>query len=410
MKLIHPLLIATLSLSTLNSCIQDEPLNAECDITGVDETWYNHYAHLNATEQNPEGENIWIGKVKINEETHRISFTVKLGTDRSSFAPVFNLMPYTRITAKVNGEEVADANGITRDFTTPQIYTTHSQDGNWHKDYTVAFNYPMAIGEMNFANFKEASANPNNPKSPKFYTWQEVDSLGNELEYWATGNAGYAMTGTQQSKDSKQYPTVHETPEGDIYPIVRLTTCDTGEFGKRVHMPIAAGSIFIGTFDSKYAMKKPREATAFGLQVLKKTGRPMFLEGSYKYKSGDVFTDENKEKVEGRRDMADIYAVVYEVDPNNFKPLNGDDVLSSDRIVLMARIDNPGEPKEWTDFREEFKQMNGKAFDLNRLAEDGYAIAVVATSSRDGAYFKGAIGSTLRIKHLRVVYENDIKE
>ena len=76
----------------------------------------------------------------------------------------------------------------------------------------------------------------------------------------------------------------------------------------------------------------------------------------------------------------------------------------------MARIDNPGEPKEWTDFREEFKQMNGKAFDLNRLAEDGYAIAVVATSSRDGAYFKGAIGSTLRIKHLRVVYENDIKE
>ena len=108
--------------------------------------------------------------------------------------------------------------------------------------------------------------------------------------------------------------------------------------------------------------------------------------------------------------MADIYAVVYEVDPNNFKPLNGNDVLTSDRIVLMARIDNPGEPQDWTDFREEFKPVNGKSFELNRLAEDGYAIAVVATSSREGAYFKGAIGSTLRIKHLRVVYEDDITD
>lgn len=395
MKLIHPLLIATLSLSTLNSCIQDEPLNAECDITGVDETWYNHYAHLNATEQNPEGENIWIGKVKINEETHRISFTVKLGTDRSSFAPVFNLMPYTRITAKVNGEEVADANGITRDFTTPQIYTTHSQDGNWHKDYTVAFNYPMAIGEMNFASYKV-------PENSRYYTWYEKDEDGNELDYWATGNGGYIRTGI--AKTPEQYPTAPILDENGI-PAVKLTTCRTGSFGASVGMPLAAGSIFLGTFDVGIAMKLPRKATAFGLQVLDNK-RPIRLEGDYKYKAGDVFRDINKTPIPNRRDKADIYAVVYEVDPNNFQALDGDNVLTSDRIVLMARIDNPGEPQDWKHFSEPFMPKNGKTFDADRLAKNGYAIAVVATSSRDGAYFEGAVGSTLYVRQLKVVYED----
>ena len=29
-----------------------------------------------------------------------------------------------------------------RDFTSPQTYTVHSEDGKWHKDYKVSFNYP----------------------------------------------------------------------------------------------------------------------------------------------------------------------------------------------------------------------------------------------------------------------------
>ena len=106
-----------------------------------------------------------------------------------------------------------------------------------------------------------------------------------------------------------------------------------------------------------------------------------------------------------RHDTADIYAVLYEVDPADFQALNGDDVLSSPRIVMMARIDKPGEPTEWTHFSEPFRLMPGKEFDEQRLRNDGYAIAVVATSSRQGAYFEGAIGSTLYVDELRVVWE-----
>lgn len=388
MKRIVLFIQSAIMLLALNSCIQDEPLNAECDITGVDQEWYNQYAA--ATESNPQGKGYWIGEPKINEELHRVSFTVKLGTDRSNFAPKFTLMPGTRLTALVDGQTI-DANGITRDFTLPQTYTTHSEDGQWHKDYTVSFNYPQPIETLGFANYK---------LSGKYYTWIEKDENDNELDYWASGNGGYALVGI--AKKPEDFPT---SPLNDVErgPAVKLVTSRTGSFGDMVKMPIAAGSIFIGKFDNKIAMKKPRKATEFGLQVLK--GKPKSLEGWYKYKAGEVFTDKDKNVCPERHDTADIYAVVYEVDPNNFVALDGDNVLSSDRIVLMARIDNPGEPDNWTSFSEPFKLMNGKTFDPERLASYGYAIAVVATSSRQGAYFEGAIGSTLYINQLKVIYE-----
>ena len=170
-------------------------------------------------------------------------------------------------------------------------------------------------------------------------------------------------------------------------------------------MPIAAGNIFIGEFRVAQAMLMPRKATRFGLQLV--GGRPLRLEGYYKYTAGKVFTDVNQNVRPELHDTCDIYAVLYEVDPEKFVALNGDDVLSSDRIVSMARIDNPGEPAEWKHFSEPFRPMNGKRFDENRLRADGYAIAVVATSSRQGAYFEGAVGSTLYVDELRIVWEGE---
>ncbi|MBS7409302.1 MAG: PCMD domain-containing protein, partial [Prevotellamassilia sp.] len=36
---------------------------------------------------------------------------------------------------------------------------------------------------------------------------------------------------------------------------------------------------------------------------------------------------------------------------------------------------------------------------------NGYAVALVATSSREGAYFRGAIGSTLYVDQLKIVWK-----
>ena len=69
MKHFLPLTLLGATL-TFASCIQDEPLNAECDITGIDSLWLsNHKAMI-------------IGDPIVTNTT--VSVTVKKGTRRSS--------------------------------------------------------------------------------------------------------------------------------------------------------------------------------------------------------------------------------------------------------------------------------------------------------------------------------------
>lgn len=372
---------ALAALMACSSCIREEALNAECDIIAVDSLWVGQH------------KDILIGQPIVKNES--VSFTIKKKTDRSAFAPRFELTPGASLTAVVDGDTVT-ANGITRDFTTPRIYTTHSQDGNWSKDYSVSFVYPSPLRRLSFEHYELDG-------SGRYQEWYEVDAADTDnprRDYWASGNSGYALTGMGATPSS--YPTTAD-PSGYKGNCVKLTTCSTGSYGEKVNMPIAAGNLFVGQFNAAQAMLFPRKATKFGLQLV--GGKPLRFEGYYKYAAGPVYTDRNRVEHPELKDTADIYAVIYEVDPGKVVPLNGDDVLSSDRIVLMARIDDPGEPSEWTRFSEPFRPMNGKSFDEERLRDEGYAIAIVATSSRQGAYFEGAIGSTLYIDELYIAWE-----
>lgn len=393
MKRIILFMQAALLLCTLNSCIQDEPLNAECDITGVDTLWLQQNRSL--IKGNPRIDN------------NRVSFTVPYDADRSALAPKFYLTPGARLTAMVDGVEVADANGMTRDFNTPQTYTAHSQDGQWSKSYEVTFESEAPIEKLDFENFE---LDP----SGRYQVWFEMDAndaSNPRRNYWASGNPGYNLTGFGSSPEV--FPTT--AAEGGVSgKCIKLETKDTGTYGMntRPKMPIAAGNLFIGEFELSKASRYPRKATKFGLPLVRK--KPVKLEGYYKYKAGAKFTDAKKKVQPTMHDTADIYAVVYEIDPDNFVPLDGDNILTASNIALMARIDKPAEfegdmselaASDWVHFSEPFKPMNGKEFDAERLARGGYAIAIVMTSSRQGAYFEGAIGSTLYVDQLRVVYE-----
>lgn len=393
MKRIILFMQAALLLCTLNSCIQDEPLNAECDITGVDTLWLQQ--NRNLIKGNPRIDN------------YRVTFTVPYDADRSALAPKFYLTPGARLTAMVDGVEVADANGMTRDFNTPQTYTAHSQDGQWSKSYEVTFESEAPIEKLDFENFE---LDP----SGRYQVWFEMDAndaSNPRRNYWASGNPGYNLTGFGSSPEV--FPTT--AAEGGVSgKCIKLETKDTGMYGMntRPKMPIAAGNLFIGEFELSKASRFPRKATKFGLPLVRK--KPVKLEGYYKYKAGAKFTDAKKKVQPTMHDTADIYAVVYEIDPDNFVPLDGDNILTASNIALMARIDKPAEfegdmselaAADWVHFSEPFKPMNGKEFDAERLARGGYAIAIVMTSSRQGAYFEGAIGSTLYVDQLRVVYE-----
>ena len=381
MKFFSPLVLLAAALFLFSSCIREEALNTECDITGIDAAWLQEMQHEGFLIGNPEIDN-W-----------SVHFTIRKGADRTAIAPSFTLTEGASIYLD-DGAGRVPGNGVVRDFSTPQTYTVVSEDGAWSKQYEVSFTYPQPIGLCSFEHF---GLNPEG----QYNVFYEIDAAdGSRQNYWDSGNAGYLFCGMAQAP--ADYPTVSE-PAGYRGNGVRLVTRSTGSFGMRVGMPIAAGNLFIGEFAASQAMLFPRKATAFGKQLV--GGRPLYFSGWYKYTAGEVFTDGKNNVVPELHDTCDIYAVLYECDPKNFKALDGDDVLTSERIVSLARIDDPGEPQEWTYFREPFRPMNGKTFDEARLRDNGYAIAIVATSSRQGAYFEGAVGSVLYVDELRIEWD-----
>ncbi len=374
-------LFLALPMFLFASCIQDEAPNAECDILAFEETWLQ------------ENKDIIIGTPIV--ENDRVSVLLKMGTDRTALNPSFVLTQGATLTmVAADGKEV-EANGVARNFSTPQIYITHSEDGAWSKEYKVAFVYPNMLKTLSFEHFAFDGGHN------KYYRWVELADA-DSLNYWTSGNAGFAFTG--RGTTPSDYPT-SVSENGVNGKCVKLTTRDTGMFGKLAGMPIAAGNIFIGEFDSENAMKKPLEATRFGLQLV--ANKPSKITGWYKYTPGEVFTDKKKNEVPDRSDACSIYSVLFEVDPENFVPLDGSNVLSSERVVMVAQLENPGEPDDWQSFDIPYKLRDGKTFDLERLANNGYAITVVASSSKGGDYFEGAVGSTLYIDEFTIAWEGE---
>lgn len=82
--------------------------------------------------------------------------------------------------------------------------------------------------------------------------------------------------------------------------------------------------------------------------------------------------------------------------------LYGDNVQTSKQIVALALVgethdDNGkiaiGNTPEWHHFSVDFEYK--KTIDLIKLKNGGYSLAIVSSSSSDGANFLGAVGSTL---------------
>lgn len=182
---------------------------------------------------------------------------------------------------------------------------------------------------------------------------------------------------------------------------VKLETKDTGSFGAMVKMYIAAGNLFIGSFEVGQALNDAMKATRFGFPYFYK---PKSLKGYYKYKAGAQFSVKG-EIVANRKDQCDIYGVLYETD-GNVQFLDGSNSLDSKDIVALARdLDQLKETDEWTEFNFDFEPQNNKTIDSEKLEKGVYKLAIVFSSSVDGAKFEGAVGSTLYIDQVEIVNE-----
>jgi hypothetical protein len=131
---------------------------------------------------------------------------------------------------------------------------------------------------------------------------------------------------------------------------------------------------------------------------------PVKVTGYYKYTPGEVFTDKNFKEVEGRIDEPTIYAVLYlnHDEEGNEIMLNGENVQTSPYIVRKAQVASLPPTTEWQPFEMTFD--GSVPIDATLLANQGYNLAMVFSSSKTGDKFEGAIGSTLYIDKVSITF------
>lgn len=367
------------------SCIKDEPLNSECDIEVCKvhhEASDTIFYALSDTLQ------------KVSSVDTVINFYTRSRInpqDLSQVRVTFDLTP---------GATITPANGSVQDFSQGGVvYTVVSEDKLWSRTYKVRF-LPRAVLNPDF-DFENVELEQ--PRE-RFYIWFAYDQNQKRQDLWATGNSGFALS--RSSAKPHEYPSVM-LEQGISGKGVKLETCSTGAFGAMVNMRIAAGNLFLGSFDTQNALTDAMKATRFGVPVNRK---PVRFTGYYKFQPGEKFQDRYGIEVPGRVDAPDAYAVLYKNTDENGLPvtLYGDDVLTHKNIVAIARVPefkvtgiSDTSNWEYFDLPLEYKQE----LDMVRLSNLGYNLAVVFTSSIEGATFCGAVGSTLLIDESAIIYE-----
>ncbi len=379
MRFSHVLLVCAFC-ATLTSCFKEEPLNAECDI---------EYAYLHSDDPEATFYQLTDSLVEVYSTDNVIEFGVKEDVDLTALAPEFVL---------TEGATIEPASGSVHDFSgnTPVSYTVTSQDGKWSRTYTVYINHRIrTIDEISTLSFENSMLDT----SQRYAVWYETAADGYEINAWATGNPGFAITAGDAAPSEYPSSVLEEGYEGRG---VRLITRATGTLGALFGMPIAAGNLFTGTFNTLDALGSATKATRFGTPV---SQRPLSFSGYYKYTPGEEVTGEDNKPIPGKIDAGDIYAILYRNTDSEGKAftLDGDNVKTSDQIVATAIIDEVKPTTEWTPFDINFTYK--EQLDEQILRNYGYSLAIVFSSSINGAYFEGAVGSTLCIDEVKVNYE-----
>lgn len=357
-----------LALFGATSCIKDEPANTEADILSVSVD--NAILLRNPIVSNDE--------VKL--------FTAD-STDLSKVKIHFNL---------TEGATITSGDTTNTDYTNARMFTVTSQDGNWKKVYKVHFVRIDGITDFTFEGMHYYTYtdkwNPSAQPINKFHILSEKTLSKKQLN-WASGNAGFLITaGNSPAED---YPTF-QSNDGFKGKCVQLVTRSTGLMGKWFNAPLAAGNLFLGDF--QLDISNPLRSTHFGIPYLQE---PIKLSGYYKYQAGVSYIDKKSKVIADKKDIFAIYAVLYEV-TTEVPYLDGTNSLTSDNIVKIAKLEDKKETKEWTRFEVPFTLLEGKSIDIEKLQAGKYNLAIVLSSSEDGANFNGAVGSTLWVDELHI--------
>lgn len=361
--------------AVLTSCFKEEPLGSECDIMEASV----HLSDPTAVFYNASDTSAFI--TQDYASTDIVFNNVVKAADLAHMAPRFTITP---------GAVISPASGTERDFSQgAQTYTVTSEDGNWSRTYTVRFAQPQHFYQYDFDNYFLSD-------NGKYYVWSDMPA--GETPNWCSANAGYGVAKSKAAPED--YPT---TPDENGYEgaCVKLTTVSTGSWGVMTNKRIAAGNLFLGSFDLSKALTQTLQSTLFGVPTDKK---PLCFTGYYKYQRGEKLQDKSGNEIEGE-DNAAIYAVVYknhDADGNSVV-LTGENIMNSPLRVGMAKLYDIKNTTEWTYFDVAFDYWED--IDMNTLQNLGYNLAILCSSSENGDLYQGALGSTLWIDKLSIGVE-----
>lgn len=384
------LLFIGLCCCCMVSCIKDEAANKECDIESawIEGAEYEQYFYQ-TTEMRKE---------KISSAETDIVFSVRSLISLSKEIPL-----NFRIT---NGATIEPASGSIQDFTKgPVVYTVTSEDGEWKRKYNVMFQEaPLPAQRFSFENVETRTEQTMLGGTNELHVFYEK-TMNNELNYcWATGNSGSALT--KNGSKPEEFP-AYSTPDGKDGRGVCLNTQSAGIMGEFMKKPIAAGSLFLGKFLVDFVLSDALKATQFGVPNSKE---PVRITGWYKYKPGEKFTDKDMKVYPDREDEASIYAVYYRNtdDKGESFTLDGhavedlDKLLDNPQVYKVARVASLPATDTWTPWEMFFE---GRDAPDDIIAAQGFSLALVFSSSKRGAQFEGAVGSTLYVDEVEVSYE-----
>jgi len=211
---------------------------------------------------------------------------------------------------------------------------------------------------------------------------------------WCTGNPGTNLL--------KLYATTPLELNDQNY-AVRMETLYNGKLSATFGAPISAGSIITGVFNpDNLDPSNPQAAIDFGALF---SGRPKSFVMKYSYKPGAENKDKNGDVLH-YSDKCDIYAFLEIREGNEIKRLATAWFRSETNVETLTDIEVEFTYGELDNtFPDYMKPPNGMYVtgdSLNFMLPSH--IVFVASSSFDGANFAGAVGSTLIIDDLELIY------
>ncbi len=371
----------------LLSCERGELLNSEADIIGV------------TLPELPDS--LKIGTPRITNTRVRVPhLAITPGADSVLKSCLDGLQPEFELTPGATIDNVSDQ-AIRGNYNYPQHFLVTSQDRQWTKTYEFSFFRNLFYStHFSFEYFEVYS------QEKPYYIFFEIDTELGKQEVWDSGNFGFSITAGNASGDD--YPTGVALNAGKSGHGAKLVTRSTGVLGSSMGMPIAAGNLFLGTFELN--LLNPLQATHFGVTTV--MDQPVEFSFWAKYKAGENYTDAEGNVLTERIDRPEIYAVLYEPELDaQGDPilLDGTNVTTAENIVSIAEMtDEQAELLRVNDIeRDEYVQITVPfveriAFDREKQLDGKYNIAIVFSSSAKGGEFEGAVGSTLYVDEVDI--------